>query len=173
MGSTTLVSLEEYLRTTYRPDCDFLDGEVKERNMGEQPHAHLQGILTALFHTHRRAWNVRALPEQRVQVRPNRFRIPDVCVLRASDPKDRVIRFAPLLCVEVLSSHDTLRDIQLRAEDYRAIGVEHVWAVDPWKRLGYFFSQAAFEPSPDGYLRVPGTPIAVSLPEIFAELDEE
>ncbi len=81
MGSTTLVSLSEYLRTTYDPDCDFLEGEVRERNMGEQPHAHVQGILTRIFGNHRREWNVRALPEQRVQVRPNRFRIPDLCVV--------------------------------------------------------------------------------------------
>jgi hypothetical protein len=36
-----MVPLSEYLSTTYRPDCDFLEGELKERNMGEQPHARL------------------------------------------------------------------------------------------------------------------------------------
>jgi len=173
MGSTTLVSLEEYLHTTYRPDCDFLEGEVKERNMGEQPHAHVQGILTRIFGNHRRDWNVRALPEQRVQVRPNRFRIPDVCVLRGTDPKDRVIRFAPLLCIEVLSSDDTMRDMHERAADYRGLGVEHIWAIDPWKRLGYTLSEETFVQPSDGVLRVPETPIAVSLAEVFAELDEE
>lgn len=173
MGSTTLVSLDEYLHTTYRPDCDFLEGEVRERNMGEQPHAHIQGILAAIFRDHRREWNVRALPEQRVQVRPNRFRIPDVCVLRGTDPKDRIVRFAPLLCVEILSSDQTMRDMRERAVDYSAFGVEHVWAVDPWKRLGFIWNDEDFRQSPDGVLRIPATPIAVSLAEIFAELDEE
>ena len=173
MGSATLVSLDEYLHTTYRPDCDFLEGEVKERNMGEQPHAHVQGILTALFHNHRHDWNVRALPEQRVPVRPNRFRIPDICVLRGTDPRDRVIRFAQLLCVEVLSSDDTLRDIQLRADDYTFLGVQHVWAIDPWKHLGYMWRQGRFEQPTNGMLHIPQTPIAVPLSDLFAELGEE
>ena len=29
------VSLQEYLETSYRPDCDYLDGELLERNVGE------------------------------------------------------------------------------------------------------------------------------------------
>ena len=34
-----LVPLEEYLRTTYHPDCEWVDGEVKERNVGERSRA--------------------------------------------------------------------------------------------------------------------------------------
>jgi hypothetical protein len=29
-----LLSLEEYLRTSYHPDCDFVDGHLEERNLG-------------------------------------------------------------------------------------------------------------------------------------------
>ena len=50
MASATLIPVREYLNTSYRPDCDFLDGELKERNGGEQPHASIQAILPALFH---------------------------------------------------------------------------------------------------------------------------
>ena len=32
--ATTQVSLEEYLRTDYEPDCDYVDGELEERNAG-------------------------------------------------------------------------------------------------------------------------------------------
>ena len=34
---TTPISLEEYLNTSYRPDCDWVDGEVRERNGGGRP----------------------------------------------------------------------------------------------------------------------------------------
>jgi hypothetical protein len=34
-----LISVDEYLHTVYRPDCDYVDGEVLERNMAEQPHS--------------------------------------------------------------------------------------------------------------------------------------
>lgn len=147
MASATLIPIREYLRTTYRPDCDFLDGEVKERNMGEQPHAHVQAILASVFRDHRVDWQVRGLTEQRVQVTPTRFRIPDICVLRRSDPKDPIITVAPLLCIEVLCKDDTLNELQQRVNDYAA--------------------------PENGVLRVEGTPIAVTLTDIFAELDED
>lgn len=31
----TLLSIEEYLRSSYHPDADFVDGEIEERNLGE------------------------------------------------------------------------------------------------------------------------------------------
>jgi len=34
MPVATFVSVDEYLRTAYRPDCDYVDGVVLERNLG-------------------------------------------------------------------------------------------------------------------------------------------
>jgi len=34
MAVAAKISLEEYLNTCYRPDCDYVDGEVLERNFG-------------------------------------------------------------------------------------------------------------------------------------------
>ena len=42
MSTVAVVSIEEYLSTSYRPDCDYVDGEVRERNLGEYPHSNLQ-----------------------------------------------------------------------------------------------------------------------------------
>ncbi len=35
MATGALVSVDEYLRTSYRPDCDYVDGILVERNVGE------------------------------------------------------------------------------------------------------------------------------------------
>ena len=35
MSSATVVSVAEYLSTSYRPDLDYVDGELQERNFGE------------------------------------------------------------------------------------------------------------------------------------------
>jgi hypothetical protein len=35
MSTKTLVSVEEYFATSYRPDCDYVDGVIEERNLGE------------------------------------------------------------------------------------------------------------------------------------------
>ena len=172
MGSATLISLEEYLQTTYRPDCDFLEGVVEERNLGEEEHADIQGLLWGVFRDHRDAWGVRVRTELRLQVRPNRFRIPDVMVVRRSVPKERRVTIAPLLCIEVMSSDETLRSLRARIDDYLSMGVEQVWVVDPWKRVGYHALVDGYKQPEDGVLRVPGTGIAVSLAELFAGMDE-
>ena len=46
MAAGKLIFVEEYLKTTYRPDCDYIDGEVLERNVGEFKHGRLQGMLS-------------------------------------------------------------------------------------------------------------------------------
>ena len=172
MASATLIPLSEYLNTTYRPDCDYIDGEVKERNVGEQPHGHIQSIIGAIFRENRKAWSTRALVETRVQTSPSHFRIPDICILRSSDPHEPIIRFAPYICIEVLSKDDTLMEIRTRIDEYRSMGVEHTWVVDPWLRIGYVASARGFEEPADGVFLVPGTLIRVVLADIFAELDE-
>ena len=103
MATAQLVSVSEYLATTYRPDRDFLDGVTQERTPAEQPHARLHSIVSSICSSHRRAWNIRVLMSPRVQITPDRFRVPDLCLLRRSDPKDPIVRIAPLLCIEILS----------------------------------------------------------------------
>jgi hypothetical protein len=34
MATAGVIPVSEYLRTTYRPDRDYIDGELKERNVG-------------------------------------------------------------------------------------------------------------------------------------------
>ena len=172
MTTATLVPLSEYLSTTYHPDRDFLEGELLERNMGEQPHSRIQIFLGYLFRLNRDRWSVRALSEQRVQVRSERYRIPDISVIRLTDPADLILRKPPLICIEIFSSADTMGEIQKRVNDYAAMGVENIWAIDPWNRLGYYASTDGFRQPADGILRIEGTNIAVSLAEAFAELDE-
>jgi Uma2 family endonuclease len=172
MASVTLIPVSEYLRTTYRPDCDYLEGELRERNVGERPHALMQAILCTIFNANRRAWGVVAAPELRVKVAERRYRIPDVTVMRRSDPPDPVVRVAPLVCVEVVSPSDTLVSLQERVEDYRRMGVEHVWVVDPVGRHAYVASERGFEQPESGEFMVPGTAIRIVLAEVFAELDE-
>ena len=172
MASVTLIPVSEYLNTTYRPDRDYIDGELRERNLGERPHAVLQGILFAIFHANRRQWNIVALPEQRIQTSDKHFRIPDVCVLRRSDPVDPIVHTAPLICIEILSPADTLSDMQERIDDYVAMGVANNWVIDPVSRHAYVASTSGFQAPSDGAFSVAGTPIRITLTELFAEFDE-
>jgi hypothetical protein len=56
MASVTLIPVEEYLRTTYRPDREYLEGALVERNMGEKQHSRMQARLAAYVLNRRREW---------------------------------------------------------------------------------------------------------------------
>jgi Uma2 family endonuclease len=171
-STSALVSLAEYLDTAYRPDCDWVEGEVKERNVGEQSHARVQAFLAYIFRLHSIEWAVRVLVEQRVQTSASRFSIPDVCVIPFATRTEEIVRTPPLLCIEILSRDDRMSDIQERVEDYLAMSVQAVWVVDPRRRRAYAaLPSGALEPVP-AELAVAGTAIRVPIPDIFAELDE-
>jgi Uma2 family endonuclease len=172
MATAALIPVSEYLQTTYRPDRDYVDGELKERNVGEQPHGDLQMILGTIFRNNRLTWGVRPLGDTRLQVTPTRYRIPDVMVVRNTDPKDAIVRFIPLLCIEILSKDDRLHEMQERVDDYAGMGVKGIWIIDPWKRVGHIATSKSLTQPDDGILHVGGTFIAVSLADIFAQLDE-
>jgi hypothetical protein len=40
------IAVEEYLATSYRPDCDYVDGAIEERNVGEFDHSFLRGCFS-------------------------------------------------------------------------------------------------------------------------------
>jgi len=136
MSVSQLVSVSEYLSTSYRPDCDYVDGVVLERNLGEYDHARLQGEALVYFHNRREEWGVRAVPEQRVQVSPTRFRVPDICVV-IGKPTEQIFRTPPFICIEILSKDDRISEMQERVEDYLRFGVAYVWILDPRKRKAY------------------------------------
>jgi Uma2 family endonuclease len=136
MATGSLVSVHEYLSTSYRPDCDYVDGVVLERNLGEYDHASLQRELIVYFDARRKEWGIRVVPEQRVQVSPTRFRVPDVCVV-LGEPAEQIFKTPPFICIEVLSADDRFSEMRQRVEDYLAFGVPYVWILDPATRQAW------------------------------------
>jgi len=167
------VTVEEYLRTSYRPDCDYVDGRVEERNVGEFEHGRVQHMLDRIFGNHEREWGTVTVPECRLQVGPKRYRIPDVMVLRREQKVSRIVREAPLLCIEVLSPEDTWAKMRSRLNDYLAMGVLHVWCFDPDAREVRRYTADGFEVVHEADLTVAGTPIRINVAEVFSILDQE
>jgi Uma2 family endonuclease len=170
--SEALVSVAEYLRTAYSPDCDYVDGEIHERSLGERDHSTVQGEFLYYFRSRKKQWNVFVYPEQRIQVAPTRFRIPDVCVYVGEAPKDQIFRTPPFICIEVLSSEDRTSPFQQRIGDYLAFGVRYVWVIDPATRRAWVHTKDLAQEAKDGILRTENPALIVSLAEIFAGLDE-
>lgn len=167
MGAATLVSVEEYLRTSYSPDREYVDGRIVERNLGEKTHSSIQRNLLGWFWDRRKVLPYRAFPEQRVQVSPTRFRIPDVTVVQTSQFQGEIFTNPPHLCIEVLSKDDTLDYMQEKIDDYLRFGVPYVWIVNPRLRKGYISTKAGLVEAESGILETSDPGVRVPVVELF------
>jgi Uma2 family endonuclease len=166
MATGTQISVEEYLKIVYRPDRDYVDGVVEERNWGDLDHSWTQGNIIAFFGTRLRETGIAAVPEWRFQVRPTRFRIPDVVVTRGK-PNEQILTKPPLACIEILSPEDTVSRINARTQDYLEFGVPVVWVVDPRERNIWVYRKAGMEEAVGLAVKLDGTSIEVPFSEIF------
>ena len=168
MGTASVsISVEEYRRTVYRPDCEYVDGLVVERNVGEKDHAKVQKALLLYLHGRRAEWNIFVIQEQRIQVSPTRFRVPDICAVAGPEPEEQVFTEAPFLCVEILSPEDRMSRVQERIEDYLKFGASYLWLIDPRTRKAWIYTADSIREVRDGTLRTENQDIRVPLREIF------
>ena len=133
MATQTFIPLEEYLRTIYEPDAEYVDGEIVERNLGEDPHTAAQVRLIQLFTPLSRDHDLHLRTELRVRLSPTRIRIPDFAVFQGK-PTELVPSNPPLVIVEIVSREDRHTEIIQKFEDYRNWGVPHIWLADPWQK---------------------------------------
>ena len=165
----TIVSVEEYLSSSYEPDCDYVDGILEERNLGEWDHANLQTALAMYLRTRARSWNVRVVVEQRIRIGPKRFRIPDVCVFLRDREMEPVPTQPPLVCIEVLSPEDRWSRVERRIEDFLSMGVERIWVFDPQERRVFECTKSGRREVLEDLLEAP--PVSIRISELMAELD--
>ncbi len=175
MASATLpfVSVSEYLRCSdFEPDAEYVDGTIEERPMGELDHSSLQTAFLLLLNKPPYRSFFRVYPELRIQVSRSRFRVPDVCLLRAGAPKEQIPQTPPLLCIEILSPEDTMSRTMIRVRDFLTMGVPQVWVVDSASRTIHVCAGPTITAHTEGELTVPETSITLSLAEAFSALDE-
>jgi Uma2 family endonuclease len=165
----TYVSVEVYLRSSYEPDAEYVDGRIEERPMGEYDHASWQEAIMKWFWQHENEWGIRVKPELRIQVSPTRFRVPDVTVLDRSLPIEQIITHPPVAVFEILSPEDTMTRIMRKLDDYAAMGVTHIWVIDPATGKSYQFRHGQLNLASS--FGAPGEPIYFAVDEIKALLD--
>ena len=166
MPVAALVLLQEYLETSYRPDCDYLDGELLERNVGEWDHSRLQMLLSRYLSFREVQWGILVVPEQRVQVKATRFRIPDITVIAGPRPEGGVITKPPFLCIEILSPSDRFSEMQDRVDDYLNFGVQYVWLIEPQTGRAFIHTADGVTEVRDGILTATKPDIRVSLNDL-------
>jgi Uma2 family endonuclease len=171
MATTALVPLEEYLATVYEPDCEYVDGEVLERNMGETDHGGLQLILGAWLFRRRKQFGIHVFTETRTQVAPGRYRVPDIAVTTGR-VTERVLREPPFLCIEILSPEDRASRIEEKIDDYLKFGVAHIWLLDPRKKRAWSYTREGKREATN-VLTTDAPRIELPVLELFDELAEE
>jgi Uma2 family endonuclease len=169
MATSAMISEQEYLRTYYEHDCEWIEGQVRERAMPDEFHSALQTFFIAYFALAGKSLGLRVRAELRVHVAPQRYRIPDVTVLPLSAPLQAIPNTPPAICIEVLSPDDRKGELQEKIADYVAMGVEAIWIVDPRRRLLWTADAAGMHPVEN--FHVPGSELVITPGEMFAELD--
>jgi Uma2 family endonuclease len=165
------ISVSEYLHTSYHPACDYVDGVIEERNLGELEHAEVQRAFILWLSRHEREWGIRTLPEIRVQTSATRFRIADIAIVSVTAPREQIIQTPPVAIVEILSPEDRVPRYSERIGDYRKMGVQNIWVVDPVTRKGFDCSTGnGIETS---HFAVAGSGIRIDLTAIFTAIDED
>ena len=158
---TTKLSLREYLATAYHPDAEYVDGELRERNVGELEHSRMVKAIMRWFEQYECSWQIEALSDVRVQVRAENYRVPDICLRPLSNPDIRFVTAAPAAIIEVLSPEDSVSDYRERIADYRQKGIPGIWVIDPKTRKGWDCSSGDWIET--AVFRLPDSPIYLDL----------
>jgi len=168
MATVTTVPLEVYLRSSYEPDAEYVDGIIEERPVVQLDHAKWQRALLRYFDQHRNEWNVEAYAELHVQVAQTRFRIPDVTVLDRAAPTEQIVTTPPIAVFEILSPEDAMQRMLVKLADYERMSIGGIFLIDP--ATGTYWRQEGSLRSATDEERV-GDRFTISFPKIRQYLD--
>ncbi|MEP6961077.1 MAG: Uma2 family endonuclease, partial [Acidobacteriota bacterium] len=164
MSTTALVSVEEYLRTSEKPNREYREGVLFPKAMPTKLRALIQYALLMLL----RNQGVQPFPELTVRISPTKYLVPDVAV--ADDFPGDYPTEAVRVCCEILSPKDRVGTMLAKCEEYHAWGVPYCWVIDPVKRAAWEYHSSG-EPTRVTEMLRAGE-IAIRVQELFAALPE-
>jgi Uma2 family endonuclease len=169
MATSTRVSLEEYFRTHYEPECELIDGELRPKPMPTGHHSRMQAELIGLLRAHQQRGRGEVLPELSLLLPGEAVLIPDVVFSRPGQTFDEhdVLDTPPLLCIEVMSPSQSFSEVYEKCRRYLRWGVPYCWIIDPVRHLAWQIEadEMPREIPADGSLRA--GEIEVKLADLF------
>ena len=167
--ATRTLSIEEYLNGPEPdPDAEYVDGELKARNIGYSIHALMQMETGCWFEQHADAWGVIPAFGVRVRVSASRVRLPDIVVAKIG-PWPPTLVEPPLIAIEVLSPLDSFTELIEKLRDYAAMGIPNIWIIDPQVRRSWSYEGSGLIQK--SRFTVTDSTICLDVPEIFAWYD--
>ncbi|HYP12917.1 MAG TPA: Uma2 family endonuclease [Bryobacteraceae bacterium] len=159
------ISVEDYLRRSEKPNCEYRDGELYPKPKPTLLHSLMEFVLQVLLRSH----GLQAAAETTVQLGPHRFLVPDVIAsssLRSPYPTDPV-----QLCIEILSPDDRLGATLAKCEEYHGWGVPFCWVLDPVKQVEWQYDAGGEPVRVDRQGTLRGGELALSMDHIFSEVE--
>ena len=135
--STTSITVDEFLSSTYKPACDYVGGVLRPKPLPTWNHSMIQSQILQLVNLNFPGF--RAGAEVTVRISPTRYLVPDVVVQESGNIQSPYPTEPVHLCVEVLSPDDRLSDTIAKCEEYHAWGVSYVWLIDPEEKRAWEF----------------------------------
>ena len=171
-AAPNFVPIEEYLRTSYSPDAEYIDGQVVEREstMGENDHSAWQKALVVWFEMQAVRAGIRVRPEFRVQVDAYCFLVPDVTLLDRSRPIEAYATHPPIAVFEILSPGDSLKRLMKKGERYEQMGIRTILVLDP-DGPAYRYREGKLEPLAERAFTLEGSQARFDLDEIAKLVD--
>ncbi|HXJ44322.1 MAG TPA: Uma2 family endonuclease [Bryobacteraceae bacterium] len=154
MASAHLVSVDEYLHSTFEVDAEYVEGRIVPRPIPQKDHSKVQTWLVRNLYpiAHPQGFEVWVEQRIRTKVSPDRYRIPDLC-LTPGEPDEQVFTDPPFLCIEILSPEDAALDVREKIREYLNCGVAWVWIIDPSTLSGEIHSDDSIVRVTDGTFR--------------------
>ncbi len=171
-AAPNFVPLEEYLRSSYSPDAEYIEGQIVEREstMGENDHSAWQKALVVWLEMQAARAGIRVRPGLRVQVDTYGFLIPDITLLDRSRPTEPIATHPPIAVIEVLSPADQVGRLMKKGERYEKMGIRTILIVDP-EGPAYRFREGKLEPLAERAFTLEGSQARFDLDEIAKLVD--
>lgn len=164
------VPVEVYLRSSYEPDAEYVDGVIEERPLGQDDHSAWQHAIQLWFAQRAKEWNIKVRPELRVQVSPRNYRVSDVAILDRSLAAEPIVTHPHVAVFEILSPEDTLTRMMIKLSDYERMGVQTILLLDP-KGRHHRYVAGRLEPLRREPFDLPGSKCRFDLAKVEELLD--
>lgn len=165
MATATQVSLAEYLRNNYEPECELISGELIPKPMGTLEHMNTEKKLIRLLGAYEERGLGHVLQELSCR-KGDDVRVPDIVFYQpGAQFENGLLIDSPLLAVEVLSPSQRPSELFAKCEAYHAWGVPYCWVIDPIKKAGWEYHRERSVQSKEEDLQA--GEIKISLAELF------
>jgi Uma2 family endonuclease len=164
MAVAAKISREEYLATEFDRACpDWIDGELRERDMAKPSHQRIERTGENLL----ARVGLESFAELHLDM-PGGLRVADVAAYREW-PGAGYPNHPPFVTLEIASDSNRWNDTVDKAAAYWDWGVRHVWLFQPHRRALYVYDHAGlyqvqlFE-IPELNLRITAADLLAGLP---------